>query len=71
MKSKKISKKQTIGEVVQKYPETAEVFVRYGLHCFHCPMASMETLEQAASVHPDLDVKKLVKDLNKKIKNDS
>lgn len=32
--SKLISKDMTITEVVEKYPETAEVFQEYGMHCF-------------------------------------
>lgn len=29
-----ITKTMTITEVVDKYPDTAEVFNRYGMHCF-------------------------------------
>lgn len=29
-----ITKYMSITEVVDKYPETAEVFMNYGMHCF-------------------------------------
>ena len=62
----KITKNMTLGETVSKYPESAEVLLKYGLHCIGCHVATWETLEQGASGH-GIDVDKLVNDLNKKI----
>ena len=39
MKEDKINKNMTLGEVVEKYPETAEVMLKYGLHCVGCHIA--------------------------------
>ena len=63
----KITKKSNIMEVVQKHPETMDVFSEYGLHCIGCMAAQFETLEVGAKAH-GIDVDKLVKDLNKAIK---
>ncbi len=62
----KITKKMNIGEVIQKYPETAEVFFKYGFHCIGCAFAGAESIEQGALSH-GIDVEKFVEDLNKKI----
>lgn len=53
-----------IAEVLQKYPETAPVFLEHGLHCVGCPLAQNDTIESAAEMH-QIDADKLVKDLNK------
>ena len=40
----------------------------FGMHCVHCPMSQMETLEEAGTVHDidiDLMVKKLTEDMKK------
>jgi hybrid cluster-associated redox disulfide protein len=61
----KINKDMTIHEIVQKYPDTAKVFMKYGMSCFGCPFALQETLEQGCSAH-GIDVNKILKELNKK-----
>lgn len=66
MLKKGITKNMTLGEVVQKYPETVDVMVKHGLHCFGCHLASMETIEQGAIGH-GIDVKELLKDMNKAV----
>jgi len=47
----KITKDMVLGEMVAKYPESASVFARYGLHCIGCFVAAWETLEQGAMAH--------------------
>lgn len=64
--NKKITKNMSIREVIQKYPETFEIFTKHGLHCIGCAMSHFENIEQGASAH-GIDIKKLVYDLNKKI----
>tara|TARA_Y100000310_G_scaffold338109_1_gene426879 strand:- start:490 stop:672 length:183 start_codon:yes stop_codon:yes gene_type:complete len=59
-----IKKEMTIAEVLKKRPKSAEIFMQNGLHCIFCPMASSESIEEAAKVH-GLDLKKLLKELNK------
>jgi len=58
-----IYKEMSIAEVVQKYPQTIEVFLRHGLMCFGCAIARFENIEQGAVAH-GIDVPALVKDLN-------
>jgi hybrid cluster-associated redox disulfide protein len=58
-----ITKDMPIGQVVQKYPKTVEVFLRHGLMCFGCAIAQYENVEQGASAH-GIDVEALIKDLN-------
>lgn len=57
----------SISEIVEKHPETFEVFVKHGLHCVGCAAARFENLEQGAAAH-GIDVDKLVEDLNKAVK---
>ena len=64
----KVSKKMTVGEILNKYSNAQEVLAGFGLHCFGCPMSQMETLEEAAGVHgvdADLLVEKVNEFLNK------
>ena len=58
-----IRKEMPIGDVVQNYPQTIEVFLRHGLMCFGCAIARFENVEQGATAH-GIDVETLMKDLN-------
>ncbi|MDY7076026.1 MAG: DUF1858 domain-containing protein [Chloroflexota bacterium] len=58
-----IKKDMPIGEIVEKYPQTIEVFMRHGLMCFGCAVARFENLEQGAMAH-GINVELLLKDLN-------
>jgi len=66
-KSSRIGRKMLISEVVKKYPETAPLFLDFGLHCIGCAFAKEETIEEAARVH-QIDLDKLICDLNKTIR---
>ncbi len=46
-----IKKEMTIGEVVAKYPETAEIMLGYGLHCIGCHVNPYESIEAGALGH--------------------
>src|SRR3989338_3623379 len=46
-----INKDMTIGNVVEKYPETVDIMMSYGLHCFGCHVNVYETLEQGVVSH--------------------
>ncbi len=59
----KITKHMLIGDVASQYPETFDVFVRFGLHCVGCHVAAFETIEQGAMGH-GIDADELVKELN-------
>jgi hydroxylamine reductase len=65
----KITKKMTFAEVLEKHPEVAGVLMEKGMHCIGCPMSQMESLEDGIKAH-GLNVDEIVKELNKKIKND-
>jgi hybrid cluster-associated redox disulfide protein len=58
-----ITKDMPIGEVVQKYPQTIEVFLKHGLMCFGCAIARFENVEQGATAH-GINVDTLMNDLN-------
>ncbi len=62
----KIKKNMTLGEVLTKYPEIAEVLAKYGFHCVGCPATFMETVEQGAKVHgiTGKKLEKLLKEMN-------
>ena len=58
-----ITREMPIGQVVQTYPQTVEVFLRHGLMCFGCAIARFENIEQGAMAH-GINVEALMKDLN-------
>lgn len=58
-----ITGKESITEVVEKFPQTAEVFLKHGMHCFGCMAARFENVEQGAMAH-GINVPNLLKDLN-------
>lgn len=62
-----INKEMTIAEVVQKYPQTVQVFLSHGLMCFGCAVARFENIEQGAWAH-GIDVDALMQDLNTAVK---
>lgn len=61
-----INKNFTISQVLNKYPETKEVFEENGMHCLGCPTATRESIEQAAGVH-GLNLEGLINSLNESI----
>jgi hydroxylamine reductase len=58
-----ISKDTKIGELLQEFPDKAEILLAAGMHCLGCPASQAETLEEACEVH-GIDVEELVKELN-------
>jgi len=64
-----VTKEQTIAEVLRLNPKTAEVFTRYGMHCFGCHIAFSETVGEAARAH-GVDADLLVADLNELLANE-
>lgn len=59
----KIDKNTKIGEIVEKYPEKAEILLYVGMHCLGCPASQAETLEEACAVH-GIDVEEVLEKLN-------
>jgi hybrid cluster-associated redox disulfide protein len=62
-KGKLITREMPIGDIVQQYPQTIEVFLRHGLMCFGCAIARFENVAQGAAAH-GIDTEALIKDLN-------
>lgn len=65
----KLSKDTTLGEAVSKYPETAAIMLKYGLHCIGCHVATWETIEQGAKGHglTDAQIKDMLAGMNSAI----
>ncbi len=66
-----ITKEMTIGDVVKKYPSTAEILLANGVHCVGCGARYFETLEAGFKGHgmSDEQVDSIIKQLNESIKN--
>ncbi|MBL7054625.1 DUF1858 domain-containing protein [Candidatus Woesearchaeota archaeon] len=66
----KITKDMTIGEVITKFPKTAEVLMGKGIHCIGCHVAVEETLEQGLKAHgkDGKEVDKIIAEMNKAAK---
>lgn len=61
--AEKITKEMSIIDVVQNYPQTLEVFQKFGLGCIGCAAARFENLEAGAKVH-GIDPEEMVAALN-------
>lgn len=63
-----VDKKMLLGQILQteKAEKIAEVLFENGMHCFGCPSAQMESLEEACAVH-GLDCDELVSKINQAI----
>ena len=58
-----ITKDMSIMEVVQKYPDTAMVFMYAGMGCIGCAAARFENIEEGCMAH-GIDADALVDALN-------
>ncbi len=67
MKTKKINKHMTFAELIKENQEASEVLASEGMHCYGCPMAQFENLEQGCISH-GLDTEKILNKLRKKEK---
>ena len=59
-----INKDTTIGEILEKAPDKAELLLEVGMHCLGCPASQMETLEEACAVH-GIEVNEVIEKLKK------
>ncbi len=55
-----------LAEVIFKYPDAAEVFTDYGMHCVGCFASSFDTIEAGAKVHgfTDKEIDEMVERVN-------
>ncbi len=58
-----IEKTTKIGDLLEQYPDKADILLEAGMHCLGCPASQAETLEEACTVH-GIDVDELVAKLN-------
>lgn len=63
----KITKKTTIGDALKLNKNAEAILQGFGMHCIHCPMSQMESLEEASAVH-GIDVDLMVEKLNENLK---
>jgi len=56
----------TISSVVERWPETARIFARYGLSCASCAISKSETIRAGATGHGGgrVNIEDLLRDLN-------
>jgi hybrid cluster-associated redox disulfide protein len=68
LKNKNLITKNTfIGDMVSKYPKTADIMLSWGLACVGCSINVFESVEEGARVHgqmKDKEIEKLVIELN-------
>ena len=58
-----INKDMTIGELLEKAPEKADILLEAGMHWLGCPASQGETIEEACAVH-GIDVDEIIAKLN-------
>lgn len=64
-----ITKNMTIGEVMEKHPETEAVFMKhFGNGCFTCPGAKTEDIAFGCTMH-GMDVDTIIGELNEVVEN--
>lgn len=51
MGSPDLSLEQTVEEVLRRWPNLAQVFIRHRMACVGCAMASFDTLAEVAQVY--------------------
>lgn len=61
--SNKVTKEMSIIDIVQNFPESLQVFSKYGLGCIGCAAARFENLEAGAKVH-GFDPDEMVAEIN-------
>lgn len=65
----KATKQTNIAELTNKYPETAEVLLSYGLHCVGCMASAFDSIEAGAKIHgmEDDEINEMVDRINEVI----
>lgn len=67
-----ITKKMLLTDVLDKYPDTADVMQRYGLKCFGCNSNTLESIEEGALEHgmDDEKMEKMLTEMNQMIEKE-
>ncbi|MEE3333286.1 MAG: DUF1858 domain-containing protein [Ruminococcus sp.] len=58
-----VTKDSIIGDVLDAYPQTAELFFSIGMHCLGCPASRGESVADACMVH-GVDADELIAKIN-------
>lgn len=61
-----ITKDMSIMQVVEQWPQTAQVLMQHGMGCLGCAAAHFENIEQGASAH-GIDIDALMAALNQAV----
>ena len=69
-KPEPISLNMSVLLLLEKWPETAPVFLKYRMACVGCSMSTFETLSDALHIYK-LDADLFLKDLNQAVENPS
>ncbi|MCL1975319.1 MAG: DUF1858 domain-containing protein [Firmicutes bacterium] len=56
----------SIIEIVEKWPQTAQILMQQGMGCLGCAAAHFENIEQGAAAH-GIDIETLLSALNESI----
>jgi len=69
-KTEIITKDTLISEILEKFPEAAEILMEYGLMCVGCPLAGRHSLEAIKNIYgfSDQDIEEILVRINKLIK---
>ena len=60
----KVTKETTIEEILEKFPDTVNIFMNYGIPCLVCGEPLWGTVEEAAEKY-DVELENLLEKLNK------
>ncbi|MFT4313105.1 MAG: iron-sulfur cluster assembly accessory protein [Candidatus Woesearchaeota archaeon] len=71
MATEHITRDMTVGDIVEKYPQVAEIFMEYGLHCVGCHVAAWETIEEGARGHgmDEEEIELMIQDANELVES--
>ncbi len=64
--SGKVTKEMNILDIVNEYPQSIEIFQKYGLGCIGCAAARFENLDAGARVH-GFNADDMVREINELI----
>ncbi len=66
-----ITEDMTVGDVITKWPEVAEIFGKYGLSCIGCSVNTMEAVGVGARGHgmSDEEIESMLKEANEFLAN--
>jgi len=69
-KTEIITKHTSISEIIEKFPEAAEILMEYGLMCVGCPLAGKHSLEAIKNIYgfSERDIEEILIKINKLIK---